>query len=352
MLRHPVSRLSRHFPPAISLNPQTRIKIRPFTSTRSTSEANLLPFPSHCDKHDDIPRSCLNIQPVVDPGPPAVKPPNPPSTTHTDPQILVALGALTAGCPETDNDYRPSTPKSRQSGIDDSSSFERHTASLLDGLATICVHKPEGQVLALAMQLDNVGSRIRLTIAGNHNVPEKAVRNLESVWKILRDISIHSAERPRVCVGESTNKRKKKKKRVMEKPPGPRDPTLLRKLQHTIYQFTSKILLSRFSLHQFEFQKFATTFKKITCTSKPNPAEEYGAIETLIGVINVIEHTLMPLLQKLKLHDYLEESEWKVVCIMMDGVLHDYEHILDNEGFCEKWVMMARNVDKTSKCIS
>lgn len=349
MLRHPVSRLSRHFPPAISLNPQTRINIRPFTSTQSIHVygADLLLSRSHCNKHDDVPRSYLNIQPVVDPVPPAVKPPKHPPTTHTDPQILVALSALTTDCPGAGNDYRPSTPRSRQSGIDDS--FERHTASLLDGLATICVHKLEGQVLALAMQLDNVGRRIRLTIAGNHDVPEKVVRNLESVWTILRDISIHHVERSRVSVEEFTNK-KKKKKRGMGKTPRPRGPALLRRLQHAIYKFTSKILLSRFNLHQLEFRKFATAFKKTT--SNPNPAEEHRAAETLIGVINVIEHTLMPLLHKLKLNYYLEESEWKIVCIMMDGVLHDCEHILDNEGLCEKWVIMARNVDKTSECIS
>lgn len=349
MLRHPVSRLSRHFPPAIFLNPQTRINIRPLTSTRNISEADLLLLRSDCDKHDGVSRSHLNIQPIVDPVPPAVKPPKNSSTTHTDPQILVALGALTTDCPGASNDYRPSALRSRHTGIDDS--FERHTASLLDSLATISVHKQEGQVLALAMQLDNVGKRVRLTIAGNHDVPEKVVRNLEAVWTILRDISIHHAERSRVGVGEFTNKKKKKKK-DMRKILGSRDPALLRRLQYTIYRFTSKILLSRFNLHQLEFQKFATAFKKTT--SNPNLAdqEEHRAVEILIGVINVIEHTLIPLLQKLKLNYYLEESEWEIVCIMMDGVLHDCEHILDSERFCEKWVIMARDIDKKSECIS
>ncbi|KAL0638084.1 hypothetical protein Q9L58_002863 [Maublancomyces gigas] len=199
------------------------------------------------------------------------------------------------------------------------------------------------------MQLDNIGKRVRLTIAGNHDVPEKVVRNLEAVWTILRDISIHHVERSQVGVGEFTNKKKKKKKKKkdMGKILGSRDPALLRRLQYTIYRFTSKILLSRFNLHQLEFQKFTTAFKKTT--SNPNLAdqEEHRAVEILIGVINVIEHTLIPLLQKLKLNYYLEESEWEIVCIMMDGVLHDCEHILDNKRFCEKWVIMARDVDKT-----
>lgn len=352
MFRRPVLRLPRHILPTIPLDLQTHTYIRLFTSTRSTPEANLLPFRNHCDKHDNIPRLGLNTQPIVDPFPPTVKLPNPPSaarTTTTDPEILVALGALTTGCPEANNDCRPNTSKSRQNGIDDS--FESNTASLLDGLATICVHKLEGQVLALAMQLDHVGRRIRLTIAGNNNVSEKVVRNLEAVWKILRDISVHQVERPRVCGGGSTNKKKKRGKKgkstVAGKKPGSGDPTLLRRLQHTIYQFTSKILLSRFDLHRLEFQKFATAFKKTA--PKPDPAEEHRARKVLIGVMNVIEYTLIPLLHKLKPNYNLKESEWRTICIMMDGVLHDCEYILGNEGFCEKWVIMARSADKTSE---
>lgn len=130
------------------------------------------------------------------------------------------------------------------------------------------------------------------------------------------------------------------------------EPDLLRKLQYTIYRFTSKVLLSRFDLHRLGFAKLATAFNK--ATHKLDPVEEHrAAAETLTGMANVIENTLVPLLQKLKPNNDLEEPEWRTICIMMDGVLHDCENILDrDDGFCEKLVIMARNVDKTSECIS
>lgn len=340
MFRH---RLSRHFLPANSLNPQTRIGantcIRPLILIRSKCGAGLR---SHCDKHDDLPHLDFTIVNPIAKLPKF-------ASTIADPQILVALNALTGGRPEINNDCRPSTAKSRQNNIGDS--FESHTASLLDGLATICVHGPGpgGQVLALGMQIDHVSSKIRLTIAGNHNVPENTVQNLEALWNILRDISLHHVERSRICGKESGKKKKKKKKKSMETPhSSEEEPALLRRLQHTVYQLTSKILLSR--LHRLEFTKFVIAFKKTT--HGPCPVEEHRAAEILIGVANVIENTLMPLLQKLKLNSDLGESEWRTIFIMMDGVLHDCEHILDDEGFCEKWVIKANNVDKTSEFIS
>lgn len=262
----------------------------------------------------------------------------------------MALGALTTNCPEVNNDCRPSRPRPGQNSVDDS--FENHTASLLDGLATVCVHKPETQVLALGIQIDNIGGRIRLTIAGNHKVSEKSLQNLEVVWKILRDISFHHVER--ACSEESGKKKKRRRRRrrsTEQNYESKGEPDLLRRLQHTIYQFTSKVLLSRFDLHRLGFTKLATALKKTT--HKPNPVGEHrAAAEILIGVSNVIENTLVPLLQKLKPNNDLEESEWRTLCIMMDGVLHDCENILDrdDERFCEKLVIMARDVDKTSEC--
>lgn len=348
MFRHPVSRLSRHFLPANYLNSQirtsTNICIRPLTLIQSTRGTGLLLLRSHCDKHNGVPPALA----IVSPGPIA----EPASATIVDPQILVALGALTTSRPEVNNDCRPSTPRSGQNDIDDS--FENHIASLLDGLATVCVHKPETQVLALGIQIDNAGRRVRLTIAGNHNVSEKILRNLEAVWKILRDISSHHVECLRVCSGESGKKKKRrrrKKTKSTEQNDGSRgEPDLLRKLQHTIYQFTPKILLSRFDLNRLGFVKLAAAFEK-----KPDPVKEHrAAAETLIGVANVIQNTLVPLLQKLESNNDLDKSEWRTMCIMMDGVLHDCENILDRDdkGFCEKLVIMAKDVDKTSECIS
>lgn len=331
MFGRPVSRLSRHIPLAISFNSRTSINLGLFTPTRGPLGAGLLQvLRNYCDKHDGIDS---NIQP---------------STIHTtiiDPQTIVALGALTVVRPEhSDNDYRPSTFKPRQNDID--SLFERHTASLLDGLATVCVHRPEDQVFALAMQLDHAHRRIRLTIAGNDNVNGKVVQNLEAVWKILQDISGRHVDRARVC-GEILTKKQRKRKRSSGKKARAVDSALVRRLRHTIYQFTSKTLLSR--LGSLEFRKFAIAFKK---NPNPDPTGDHKTGDILIGVINVIENTLVPLLQGLKHGGDLRESGWETMNIMTDGVLHDCENILDHEGFCERCVTMARHVDKTSEYIS
>lgn len=261
------------------------------------------------------------------------------------------MAAMTAGGSENGDDgFRQSTFNPMRNGAEDS--YERHMASLLDGLAIVCMHKRKPQVLAVAMQIDHVGKRIQLTIAGNDNVSEKAVQHLETVWRILQDISNHSIEHYSVNKSSTLGQGEKKSQENRSKA---KDPALLWELHHTIYQHSYKGLLSSFDTHRSEIKNFAIGLKRVLSKldQAGGNAAEHQAGKALIRVLNVIENTLAPLFQKLKASDQLEESEWKTLCIMMYGIMHDYRKYINNDrSFCEKWLKMAKEVDKTSEFIT
>ncbi|PUU81797.1 hypothetical protein B9Z19DRAFT_1062368 [Tuber borchii] len=60
------------------------------------------------------------------------------------------------------------------------------TFPVLDALANICISKPKGQVVAVALQLDKQVKRICLTIAENKTVEDEQVRYLASIWRMLK----------------------------------------------------------------------------------------------------------------------------------------------------------------------
>jgi len=88
-------------------------------------------------------------------------------------------------------------------GIVSSPEANERTFPVLDALANICISKPQGQVVAVALQLQSQQKLIRLSISENHAVPDDMVQHLTNVWKMLKRLSSQFAAQ-RIQPTEST----------------------------------------------------------------------------------------------------------------------------------------------------
>jgi len=68
--------------------------------------------------------------------------------------------------------------------------LEDQTAQILDALATLCVSEPEGQVVAIGIQLQIQEEKICLTIAENRHVKKDLPAYLNEVWSMLAALSL------------------------------------------------------------------------------------------------------------------------------------------------------------------
>jgi len=94
----------------------------------------------------------------------------------------------------------------------------KSTFPILDSLANICISKPKGQVVAIALQLQLKAGRIRLTIAENGFVEDGLVAYLILIWSMLKTLASQFAtERAR------DSKETKLKERIEVSPPVPPD---------------------------------------------------------------------------------------------------------------------------------
>lgn len=337
MYRYQIPRLPRPLLPIIPWYPRnqklhTNLQLRTPTGGGISRTHLLQLLNEYFDRRPNTPRPdlCALL------GPPNVEPQKPPSATHPvaiSPQLLVTMAASSTSGAENDTYTNATNPLHS----DTEDTYEALVALLLDAIAAVCVRKPKEEVFAVALQVDNAGDRIQLTIAGNDNVPVNSITHVKAIWKILQCISDHYAgychlEHKGEALDHGT------------------DIPLLQKLQHTIYEFSSKKLVTVFDSHWLQFQKLSTAFKKIhpeldqACNT-----EERRTNEALARVTNTLESTLAPLFKKLKANDCLDNSEWKALCTGMDELLHDYQHIFSANELCEKWVARATGSDKQGK---
>ena len=70
-------------------------------------------------------------------------------------------------------------------------STRMHT--VLDAIASLCIHESKGEVYAVGLRLSEVGGglngTITLTIAGNRGVPVEVSKHLHATWMKLQDIA-------------------------------------------------------------------------------------------------------------------------------------------------------------------
>src|SRR5205807_2299360 len=76
-----------------------------------------------------------------------------------------------------------------QHGIVDNYHVNVRTKPVLDALAHISVSRESSQVVAIALQLDSLNQKIRLTLAENSEVGGNLVEHLTSVWGKLQNLS-------------------------------------------------------------------------------------------------------------------------------------------------------------------
>jgi len=76
-----------------------------------------------------------------------------------------------------------------RNGIVDDRDTNLRTCTVLDAIASLSVYEDQHQVFAIAMQMDSTNRLIRLTIAENHEVEDKLIGHLTSVWGKLQALS-------------------------------------------------------------------------------------------------------------------------------------------------------------------
>lgn len=79
-------------------------------------------------------------------------------------------------------------------GIVDYEDGNERTFPVLDSLANICVSRPKGEVVAVALQLQIDLEMIRLTIAKNDDVERNLVSYLTMIWNMLRALASQFAK--------------------------------------------------------------------------------------------------------------------------------------------------------------
>lgn len=345
--RHPFLRLLLYSSLSKSLRPRNDKHIKPdiwspvggLFGVYSTQSAH-----GHWKKPDVIPELGCNVQLVDSSDPVDGKPPTPPTATTAtataknmptaNPEILVALGAFTIVGP---------TPAAVLEQVNTHMEGEnlanaRHTASMLDALAKICVYK-SSQTFAVALQINSKANKVRLTVAGNSNVPQQVVHHLKAVWEIMTNISnIHAKNR---ASGVTLGIQKKPNVTSRSITNNPEYNSLIKELQRTVYEFSPGPFDVKLERHRARFQKFAVLFKSNIFPALKTGSKEHKTGLKLIGVIDALEHTLVPLLEKPKSSNQLEASKWRELLTMMDGILYDCGHILRDVTSYEKWLKLG-----------
>jgi len=79
-------------------------------------------------------------------------------------------------------------------GIVSEGEANERTFPVLDALANICVFKPKGQVVAVALQINLEVKRTCLTLAENETVEDKSVVYLAKIWRMLKTLASKYAE--------------------------------------------------------------------------------------------------------------------------------------------------------------
>jgi hypothetical protein len=116
---------------------------------------------------------------------------------------------------------------------------DERTIDILDAIASIAIHKPEKQVVAVAFQMDRERKMVRLTIAENDVVSPHVTDYIKKVWELLKRLSdIYTKNR-----GNEPRQGYKE-----ESPPIPSIPSALNLMQLigvTVYQFSKAKILKR-----------------------------------------------------------------------------------------------------------
>jgi len=84
----------------------------------------------------------------------------------------------------------------------DNLSTHRRIFSILDAFASLSVSEKQHQVVAVALQFDPEKQMVRLTIAENHEVEDRLVKDITNIWGKLQTMSDRYAvlKEPGDCV--------------------------------------------------------------------------------------------------------------------------------------------------------
>jgi len=114
---------------------------------------------------------------------------------ETDPHLLVAIMRHAYDNAQDSFPRRADLEGRRlERGITEDRATSIRTFPILDAIASLSVSKGAHEVYAVALQLDSVNEKIRLTIAGNQGVPDYLKAHIASVWGKLQELSSQYAE--------------------------------------------------------------------------------------------------------------------------------------------------------------
>lgn len=125
--------------------------------------------------------------PFVSPTSPSTNTPDNQSQIQEDLHVPIAFASKIIG---TD----PSSPtevRQTQSYVPNSIMPDKRTFPILDALASACVFQASGQVLAVALRMDQNANVIYLSVAENraHGVQPRVVQQIKDIWSMLRSLS-------------------------------------------------------------------------------------------------------------------------------------------------------------------
>jgi hemerythrin len=147
------------------------------------------------------------------------------------------------------------------------------TFSVLDAIASIAICKPNGQVVAVALQMDHKHKKICLTIAQNGQASREVINHIKKVWEMLRELSDHYANHRSVVRDPGYNE-KSSKMHITHSATFTKQ-----RIGVEVYKFSCQNVLKRFKNWKSTLMEFSNTLVEALLNGSLGGDEEDKALQ-------------------------------------------------------------------------